>query len=318
MQFLVLLNIHDSFCSKTALNLAKSRVKLLKNKREIQIKRMRRELAQLLQSGQDQTARIRCIRRVPVEHVAREEKMMVAYELIEIYCELIVARMPIIESQKNCPLDLKEAITSLMFAAQRCGDIPELQDISKNFTAKYGKDFATAAIELCPQCGVCRTLVEKLSVRAPDSQMKLKILNAIAEEHDVKWEPKEPEYEDPVLSIDMSKDPHGFLINLLGLLKVRFPWRVHNAPVGKKNVELNSASSSGNQEVRECGVAGLMQTSSCNCKCDDWDVKASCLSEFSHSKQRLHSKIRESDTILESSVLSMLAQAIETINRYWR
>jgi len=47
-------------------------------------------------------------------------------------------------------------------------------------------------------------LVEKLSVRAPDSQMKLKILNAIAEEHDVKWEPKEPEFEDPVPLIDMS------------------------------------------------------------------------------------------------------------------
>lgn len=35
-----------------------------------------------------------------VEHVVREEKMMAAYDLIEIYCELIVARLPIIESQK--------------------------------------------------------------------------------------------------------------------------------------------------------------------------------------------------------------------------
>lgn len=30
----------------------------------------------------------------------REEKMMAAYDLLEIYCELIVARLPIIESQK--------------------------------------------------------------------------------------------------------------------------------------------------------------------------------------------------------------------------
>jgi hypothetical protein len=35
-----------------------------------------------------------------VEHVDREEKTMAAYELIEIYCELIVARLPVIESQK--------------------------------------------------------------------------------------------------------------------------------------------------------------------------------------------------------------------------
>lgn len=35
-----------------------------------------------------------------VEHVVREEKTMAAYEIIAIYCELIVARLPIIESQK--------------------------------------------------------------------------------------------------------------------------------------------------------------------------------------------------------------------------
>jgi hypothetical protein len=35
-----------------------------------------------------------------VEHVVREEKTMAAYELIEIYCELIMARLPMIESQK--------------------------------------------------------------------------------------------------------------------------------------------------------------------------------------------------------------------------
>ena len=35
-----------------------------------------------------------------VEHVVREEKTMAAYEMIELYCELIVARLAIIESQK--------------------------------------------------------------------------------------------------------------------------------------------------------------------------------------------------------------------------
>lgn len=35
-----------------------------------------------------------------VEHVVREEKTIAAYEMIEIYCELAVARLPIIESQK--------------------------------------------------------------------------------------------------------------------------------------------------------------------------------------------------------------------------
>lgn len=57
---------------------------------------------------------------------------------------------------RNCPIDLKEAIASVIFAAPRCADVPELQDIRKHLTAKYGKDFAAAALELRPDCGVSR------------------------------------------------------------------------------------------------------------------------------------------------------------------
>ncbi|XP_052885336.1 uncharacterized protein LOC108484997 [Gossypium arboreum] len=215
---------------KIALKLAIPRIKVTRNKREAQFKQFKRELAQLLESGQDQTARIR------VEHVVREEKTMVAYNLLEIYCELIVARMPSIESQKcvkvlplvfhililltfnlrfilnyamlssylrvekglrivldflgNCPIDLKEAISSVIFASARCEEIPELKDVTKHLTTKYGKDFTTSALELHPDSGVGRMLVDKLSVKAPDGPTKLKILTAIAEEHNIKWDPE--------------------------------------------------------------------------------------------------------------------------------
>ncbi|CAH8262771.1 unnamed protein product [Arabidopsis lyrata] len=165
---------------KTALQMANSRLKILKNKKEIQIKQLRRELAQLLESGHP-TARIR------VEHVVREEKTVAAYELIGIYCELLVVRLGVIESQKNCPIDLKEAVTSVLFASQRLSDVPELSEIFKQFTTKYGKDFSTAAVELRPDSGVSRLLVEKLSAKAPDGPTKVKILMAIAEEHNVVW-----------------------------------------------------------------------------------------------------------------------------------
>ncbi|KAI7727186.1 hypothetical protein M8C21_026999 [Ambrosia artemisiifolia] len=161
---------------------------------------MKQELAQLLESGQDRTARIR------VEHVIREEKMVAAYDLIEIYCELIVARLPIIESQKTCPIDLKEAVTSVIFAAPRCSDIQELVDVKKNFTAKYGKEFVSAATELRPDCGVSRMLVEKLSAVPPDVQTKVKVLSAVAEEHNIKWdatsfEEKESKPPDDLLNV---------------------------------------------------------------------------------------------------------------------
>lgn len=59
---------------------------------------------------------------------------------------------------RNCPIDLKEAVSSVVFASPRCADIPELVDIRKHFTAKYGKDFISAAVELRPDCGVNRTV----------------------------------------------------------------------------------------------------------------------------------------------------------------
>ncbi|KAL4563844.1 hypothetical protein LXL04_027892 [Taraxacum kok-saghyz] len=189
---------------KTSLKLATSRIKLMKNKKIIQINQMKRELAQLLDSSQDRTARIR------VEHVIREEKMIAAYDLIEIYCELIVARLPIIESQKTCPIDLKEAITSVIYAAPRCSEIPELVDARKNFTAKYGKEFVSKALELRPDSGVNRMMIEKLSTVAPDLHTKLKVLSAVAKEHNINWDPTLFEDTESKVSDELLKEPVMF------------------------------------------------------------------------------------------------------------
>ncbi|KAL6209418.1 hypothetical protein ACLB2K_020360 [Fragaria x ananassa] len=174
---------------KTLLKLTIPRIKLLRNRRDIQIKQMRRDIAKLLETGQEATARIR------VEHIIREENMMAAQELIELYCELISVRLPIVESQRECPLDLKEAISSVCFAAPRCADLPELLQVQMLFVSKYGKEFVSAATELMPDCGVSRQLIELLSVRAPSAEKKLKLLKEIAEEHELDWDPAASEAE---------------------------------------------------------------------------------------------------------------------------
>lgn len=174
---------------KTLLKLTIPRIKLLRNRREIQLKQMRRDIAKLLETGQEATARIR------VEHIIREEKMMAAQEIVELFCELISVRLPIIESQRECPLDLKEAISSICFAAPRCADLPELIQVQMLFAGKYGKEFVVAATELMPECGVNRQLIELLSVRAPAPDVKLKLLKDIAEEHELDWDPAASEAE---------------------------------------------------------------------------------------------------------------------------
>ncbi|XP_074264173.1 uncharacterized protein LOC141586753 [Silene latifolia] len=174
---------------KTQLKLTIPRIKLLRNRKEFQLKQMRKDIAKLLEAGQEATARIR------VEHIIREENMMAAQEIIELFCELISVRLPIIETQRECPLDLKEAISSICFAAPRCAELPELQQVQLAFVSKYGKEFVASASALMPDCGVNRQLIELLSVRAPSPEKKLNLLKEIAEEHDLNWDPAPSETE---------------------------------------------------------------------------------------------------------------------------
>nr|CAD1823383.1 unnamed protein product [Ananas comosus var. bracteatus] len=175
---------------KTCLNLAISRIKLLRNKREVQLINMRKEIFQYLQTGQEAIARIR------VEHVIREQNILAAYEIIELFCEFILARVPILETQsKDCPLELQEAIASVIFASPRCSDLPELMQLRNLFGAKYGKEFVSVASELRPDSSVNRLIIEKLTVRAPPPDLKLKILKAIAHEYNLNWDDSNTEAE---------------------------------------------------------------------------------------------------------------------------
>ncbi|GAB2226592.1 hypothetical protein Droror1_Dr00022403 [Drosera rotundifolia] len=174
---------------KTCLTLGIARIKLLQNRRDVQLKQMRKEIAQFLQTGQEAIARIR------VEHVIREQNIWAAYEVIEMFSEFILARVPILESQRECPPELQEAIASIMFAAPRCSDLPDLLQVKNLFAAKYGKEFASSVSELRPDSGVNRTIIEKLSVSAPPPELRLKVLKDIAREYGVAWDPSQTEAE---------------------------------------------------------------------------------------------------------------------------
>lgn len=51
---------------------------------------------------------------------------------------------------RDCPNDINEAVSSLVFASARLGDLPELPVIRKLFGERYGKKFVTSALELLP------------------------------------------------------------------------------------------------------------------------------------------------------------------------
>lgn len=63
-----------------------------------------------------------------------------------------------LEKNRECPLELKEAVASIIFAAPRCSDLPDLLTVRNLFATKYGKEFILAASELRPDAGVNRTV----------------------------------------------------------------------------------------------------------------------------------------------------------------
>ena len=172
---------------KTALRLCIGRIKLLKNKKGLAVRALRKEIADLIRANKTDSARVR------IEGVMREEANLEAFDILDLFCELLVVRLRLIEQEKDLPDDLKEAVATCIYAAKRMGELPELGQIKAQFAAKYGREYAQAceADGTAAACGVNRTAIQKLSVRPPTNEDKLVKLRAIAAEHAVPFDEEE-------------------------------------------------------------------------------------------------------------------------------
>ncbi|XWS30699.1 hypothetical protein CRYUN_Cryun23aG0009700 [Craigia yunnanensis] len=159
---------------RTYVNLAISRIAFLEKQHQVRCQQARSDFVQLLNLNQKERALLR------VEHVIREQNMLDAYVMIENYFNLLLERIVILQNSKQCPDEIKEAISSLIYAASRCGELPELQKIRGLFTSRYGKEHETRAVELRNNCGVNPKIVKKLSTRRPSLDGKQKMLKEVA------------------------------------------------------------------------------------------------------------------------------------------
>ncbi|KAF5189569.1 Regulator of vps4 activity in the mvb pathway protein [Thalictrum thalictroides] len=80
---------------------------------------------------------------------------------------------------RDCPEECREAVSSLMFAAARFADLPELRDLRDMFTERYGK-----ALESF----VNKEFVENLASKPPTMEKKLQLIRGIAQEFSIKWD----------------------------------------------------------------------------------------------------------------------------------
>jgi vacuolar protein sorting-associated protein IST1 len=68
-----------------------NRLRLMQQKQTALAKQARRDLARLLDEGKDESAKIR------VENIIREDLFVEMLEILELYCELLLARFGLLE-----------------------------------------------------------------------------------------------------------------------------------------------------------------------------------------------------------------------------
>ncbi|KAL6196475.1 hypothetical protein ACLB2K_032090 [Fragaria x ananassa] len=139
-----------------------------KKKRQASIRQERDDIGQLLQIGQLDQARAR------IEELYKDLCLLDAYGQIDSFCNCITSNISDIYKHKHStlqdlPNDVGEAIASLIYAASRCGELPELQRMRCLFKEKYGSEFDITSVELRHGNLVNPQLKEKLRItRIPD------------------------------------------------------------------------------------------------------------------------------------------------------
>ncbi|XP_052845526.1 IST1 homolog isoform X5 [Drosophila gunungcola] len=183
---------------KTNLRLALNRLKLLEKKKAELTQKSRKEIADYLATGKTERARIR------VEHIIREDYLVEAMEMVEMYCDLLLARFGLITQMKELDTGIAEPVASLVWVCPRLqSDIAELKIISDIFVTKYGPQFAEQSRTATGEHFVSEKLMHKLTLQAPPKLLVEKYLIAIAKNYNIEYEP------DPqVMQEEQPQQPH--------------------------------------------------------------------------------------------------------------
>lgn len=155
---------------------------MVQKRDEAMMKTQRRAMAQLLEVGKVDSAKIR------VENIIRSDITTELHEILELYCELLLARTGLLEG-KECDPGLEEAIKSVIYAAPKT-EIKELHSLRSLLAEKYGKQFVLEAMENTGG-NVNEKVVKKLSVTPPKKELVQGYLEEIAKAYGVNWPKKE-------------------------------------------------------------------------------------------------------------------------------
>ncbi|KZS93533.1 DUF292-domain-containing protein [Sistotremastrum niveocremeum HHB9708] len=159
--------------TKAGLRLAVQRLRMLQEKKTSLAKSARRDIATLLERHKLETARVK------TENIINEDIYVELLELLELYCELLLARFGLLDMNTREPdPGVKEGVCAVIFAAQRT-ELKELHVLREMLMQKYGREFSVCAVENREGC-VPERVVRRVAVSTPGQELVDGYLKEIA------------------------------------------------------------------------------------------------------------------------------------------
>lgn len=129
---------------KRALKQLQRRLNLLENKKHAISSHLRHDIVQLLRIGE----RDRALRRA--HDLFLDENLVSLYHLLLQFSDVILLNLSYIRRHRELSDGVNEAVSTLIFASARCGDLPELRTLRALFGERYGKLLVSMALYLLP------------------------------------------------------------------------------------------------------------------------------------------------------------------------
>ncbi|KFK42396.1 hypothetical protein AALP_AA2G250400 [Arabis alpina] len=175
---------------KALVKITKTRVDTVKRKKNSVCKFLKKDIVDLLSNNLDYNAYGRA------EGLIEEKRRLSCYESLEQFCICVASNVSLLQKSSRCPDECREAISSIVYAAARVSEVPELRDLRSLFADRYGNSLEQF---------VNPEFVERFKAEPPSKEMKIQLLEEIARENSIKWNAKALEqrlYTPPPINIE--------------------------------------------------------------------------------------------------------------------
>ncbi|XDT10703.1 Regulator of Vps4 activity in the MVB pathway [Nakaseomyces glabratus] len=170
---------------KTCLKMCIQRLRYAQDKQQALAKQGRREVAQLLGNSKEQKARYRA------ESLIHDDLHIELLELLELYCELLHARVNILSNIENevslieshTDDGINEAVRALVYCTLAAPEVRELTQLRDLLILKFGHEFAKVIID--EKVGVPPKVLKKCDINLPNQDLVDLYLKEIARTYDV-------------------------------------------------------------------------------------------------------------------------------------